>query len=128
MARQAAQIRAGTHPHQRALTSLIEDGSYHSRLPREIEAFRADPLVSARPIPDHLMSDPHMMAAMDQFKDLGGYVRYAIRLPVGWRAAVRAWLAVALDQTLGGVFRMKLGPRHVRIEALDPEIARHHLS
>ena len=33
MARQAQQVAAGTHPHQRALTSLIEDGSYHARLP-----------------------------------------------------------------------------------------------
>ncbi len=43
MARQARQINEGTHPHQRALASLIEDGSYHARLPSEIAAFEADP-------------------------------------------------------------------------------------
>ena len=30
MAAQARQILDGTHPHQRALTSLIEDGAYHA--------------------------------------------------------------------------------------------------
>ena len=127
LARQVAQIQAGTHLHQRALTSLIEDGSYHARLPGEIEAFAADPQAPARPIPDNLVGDPQMMAAMDQFKDMAGYVRYAIRLPVGWRAALRAWLAVAFDETLGRLLRIKLGARHVRLEALDSEIARRHL-
>jgi hypothetical protein len=128
MARQAAQLRAGTHPHQRSLTSLIEDGAYHGRLPREIEAFQADPLAPARPIPERLVADPHMMAAMDQFKDLRGYVRYADRLPVRWGSALGAWLAVAFDETLGALFRIKLGPRRVRTDALDPEIARRHLA
>jgi hypothetical protein len=29
MAAQARQMVEGTHPHQRALASLIEDGAYH---------------------------------------------------------------------------------------------------
>jgi hypothetical protein len=127
LARQAAQLQAGTHPHQRALTSLIEDGSYHDRLPREIAAFRDDPFQAARPIPDGLLDDRHMMAAMDQFKDLGGYVRYASRLRAGWGHAICAWLAVGFDETLGGLLRIKLGPRHVVAEALDPAIAQRHL-
>ena len=49
MARQAQQVAAGTHPHQRALTSLIEDGSYHARLPDDIAAFAANPNAPARP-------------------------------------------------------------------------------
>ena len=51
MARQAQQIRDGTHPHQRALTLLVEDGAYHARLPAEIAAFQAAPRAPARPIP-----------------------------------------------------------------------------
>jgi hypothetical protein len=43
MEAQARQIIEGTHPHQRALTSLIEDGAYHGRLPRDIAAFEEDP-------------------------------------------------------------------------------------
>ncbi len=127
MRRQAAQIVAGSHSHQRALASLIEDGSYHARLPGEIAEFQADPLVPARPVPDGLLPDPHMMAAMDQFKDLAGYVRYAARLRTGWGGALRAWLAVGFDETLGGLLGIKLGPRAVRAGALDPEIARRHL-
>ncbi len=127
MARQADQIQRGTHPHQRALASLIEDGSYHARLPVEIAAFRADPFAPARAIPPALVPDPYMMAAMDQFKDLRGYTRYAARLPVGWAAALRAWLAVGFDETLGTPLKVKLGPTRVRIEALDPDIARRHL-
>src|SRR6185503_17147167 len=96
-------------------------------LPAEIAAFQADPFEPARPIPEGLVPDRYMMAAMDQFKDLRGYTRYAARLPVGWGAALRAWLAVAFDETLGGVLKTKLGPRTVAPEALDPEIARRHL-
>ena len=126
--RQAGQILQGSHPHQRALASLIEDGSYHARLPGEIATFRADPFAPARAIPDGLVADRFMMAAMDQFKDLAGYTRYAVRLPVGWGGALRAWLAVAFDETLGPLLRVKLGPRQVDAGALDPEIARRHLA
>src|SRR6188768_994328 len=57
MEKQAAEIVAGTHSHQRALASLIEDGSHHARLVRDIAAFRADPLVAARPVPPRLVDD-----------------------------------------------------------------------
>jgi hypothetical protein len=122
MARQAEQIAAGTHPHQRALTSLIEDGSYHARLPREIAAIAADPLQPARPIPDGLVDDPQMMLAMDQFKDLRGFTSYAARLPVGMAAALGAWLRVAFDETIGGALRLQLGPKQIEVAACDPQI------
>ena len=51
LARQARQIVEGTHPHQRALTSLIEDGAYHARLPADIAAFEQATRAPARPIP-----------------------------------------------------------------------------
>ena len=130
MERQAALILAGKHPHQRALTSLIEDGSYHARLPHEIAAFQADPHAPARPIPEGLVDDPHMMLAMDQFKDMRGFVGYAARLRARYRGAVAAWLAVAFDETLGSLLGLKLGPRHVPVEACEPglvaEVSAHH--
>ena len=126
MARQADQILAGTHPHQAALTSLIEDGSYHERLPREIAAVRADPHVAPRPIPDGLLDDPEMMLAMDQFKDIRGFTNYAARLQVGIGDALRAWVLVAFDETLGGLLKVKLGPRRVDHAACDPEILARH--
>src|SRR4029079_15673676 len=43
MAAQAQQLAEGRPPHQRALTSLIEDGAYHARLPGEIATFATDP-------------------------------------------------------------------------------------
>src|SRR3954451_24103845 len=108
MAAQAAQIVAGTHPHQRALASLIEDGSYHARLPRDIAAIRADPHIAARPIPPGLVEDAHMMLAMDQFKDIRGFTNYAARLKVSVGDAIRAWVYVAFDETLGSLVRVKL--------------------
>ena len=122
MDRQARQLVAGTHPHQRALTSLIEDGSYHTRLPAEIAAFVADPRLPARPISAALVDDPELMLAMDQFKDLGGFARYASRLPVGIIRAIFGWLLVGFDQTVGALFGIKLGPRRIDRRACDPEV------
>jgi hypothetical protein len=122
MEKQAAAIMAGTHPHQRALTSLIEDGSYHARLVDEIAAFRADPHLAARAIPEHLLDDPHLMLAMDQFKDIRGYTNYASRLSVGLAGALAAWLLVAFDESIGYLIGKTLGPKRVRTDACDPDI------
>jgi hypothetical protein len=122
MAAQARQIRDGTHPHQRALTSLIEDGAYHERLPRDIAAFQADPLEPARPIPAGLVDDADLMLAMDQFKDVRGFARYAARLRVGIGGAITAWLAAGFDETIGELLGRKLGPRRVRRDACDPDL------
>lgn len=122
MSAEARRILEGTHPHQRALTSLIEDGSYHGRLPLEIDAFARDPLLPARPIPAGLVADPAMMLAMDQFKDVGGFARYAARLSVGPAAALGAWIAVVLHAVTGR------SPPRLRVEACDPELVERHLS
>jgi hypothetical protein len=127
MASQADALLAGTHPHQAALTSLIEDGAYHARLPREIAAFRADPHAPARPIPPGLLDDPEMMLGMDQFKDLRGLARYATRLQVGGGAAWRAWLTVFFDATVGSLLHLRLGPRHLQLAACDPDLVRRYL-
>jgi len=126
MAREADQILAGTHSRQRALTSLIEDGSYHERLPREIAAVRANPHIAPRPIPDGLVDDTEMMLAMDQFKDIRGFTNYAARLRVGIGDALRAWVLVAFDESLGSLIKVKLGPRRVDHAACDPEILSRH--
>lgn len=128
MAEQAAQILEGRHPHQAALTSLIEDGGYHERLPREIAAFMADPHVHARPVPAGLVDDPHMMLAMDQFKDLRGFTRYAARLDAGHVQAIVAWLLVAFDETIGALFGLKLGPKRIEVDACEPALVAQHLT
>ncbi|HEY3594779.1 MAG TPA: hypothetical protein VGL13_12935, partial [Polyangiaceae bacterium] len=110
MEKQAAQIAEGVHPHQRALASLVEDGSYHARLVHEVAEFRADPRLPARPIPEQLLSDPYLMLAMDQFKDIRGYTRYASRLKVGWGRALAVWWVVAYDESLGYLVGKTLGP------------------
>jgi len=127
MERQMAQFTAGTHPHQRALASLIEDGAYHARLPEDIRAFRANPLAPARPIPDGLLTDPYLMLAIDQFKDLRGYTNYASRLNVTFADALGCWLKVGFDETLGGLLGIKLGPSRIQAECCDPDIAARHL-
>jgi len=126
MARQAAELAAGRHPHQRALASLIEDGAYHARLPREIETFRADPNVEARPIPEGLVTDAHMMLAMDQFKDMRGFARYASRLRASAPRALLAWLAAGFDEAVGSLVGVKLGPVRIHVEACDPDIVARH--
>src|SRR4051812_7221208 len=129
MAAQARQILEGTHPHQRALASPGEDGAYRARLPRDIGAFRADPHEPARPIPAGLVREADLMLAMDQFKDVAGFVRYASRLRVGMGAAIGAWLVAGFDETLGGLIGRKMGPRRVTLDACDPElVARHGLT
>jgi hypothetical protein len=127
MERQARQIVEGTHPHQRALTSLIEDGSYHARLPADIAAFEAATRAPARPIPPGLVDAPALMLAMDQFKDVAGFVRYASRLRVGFLDGLRAWLAVGFDETVGGLVRVKLGHPQIERAACDPELVTRYL-
>jgi hypothetical protein len=119
---QADQIVAGTHPHQRALCSLIEDGSYHARLPVDIAAIVAAPYAPARPIPPALLPEPALMLGMDQFKDIAGFVRYARRLQVGPVQASRAWFEVTWNETVGSVFGWHMGPRSISIEACDPDL------
>ena len=128
MARAADAANAGTHPHARALRSLIEDGSYHARLPREIAAFRADPFAAARLIPEGLVTDPHMMLGMDQFKDMRGFARYASRLEASVPRALLAWVAAGFDEAVGSVLGLKLGPVRIHVEACDPEIVARHPS
>lgn len=127
LARQAGQIVDGTHPHQRALTSLVEDGAYHARLPADIAAFEEATRAPARPIPTGLVDDRELMLAMDQFKDVAGFVRYASRLRVGFVDALRAWLAVGFDETVGAIVRVKLGRRQVEHAACDPELVTRYL-
>jgi hypothetical protein len=126
LARQAQQILDGTHPHQRALTSLIEDGAYHARLPSDIAKFEEATRAPARPIPPGLVEDPELMLAMDQFKDVAGFVRYAARLRVGFLDGLRAWLAVGFDETVGALAHLRLGPRQVLHAACDPELVTRH--
>jgi hypothetical protein len=123
LAEGAARILDGTHPHQRALTSLIEDGAYHARLVRDIRGFIDDPYEQARSVPAGLIDDSMMMLGMEQFKDIGGYTRYASRLDVGLGDALWAWITVLYNETLGSFIGKKLGPRRVRVEACDAEIA-----
>lgn len=124
---QTRAVLENRHPSARALRSLIEDGSYHERLLSEIAEFRRDPHVSARPIPEGLVNDPYMMLGMDQFKDMRGFTSYAARLQVTARHAVRAWLEVAFNETLGAPLSRTLGPRHVEVAACDSDLVAAHL-
>ena len=121
MARQAQQIVDGTHPHQRALTSLIEDGSYHARLPRGHRRLRRRSARRAAPVPPGLVEDPELMLAMDQFKDIAGFARYASRLQVGWPRAIISWLFAGFDEAMAGAaLDLRLGPQKVDHAACNP--------
>ena len=127
MKRQIEQVKAGTHLHQRALDSLVEDGSYHDRLHRDVLEFIENPLIEARPIPDNLVDDPYLMLAMEQFKDVRGYTDYAARLNVGVWHVVKAFSQMAFNETIGDVLGLKVGPKTMRVMACDPEFVRRHL-
>ena len=103
MARAGPADRRRNPPAPARADSLIEDGSYHARLPADIAAFEADPHVAPRPIPPGLVDDAHLMLAMDQFKDVRGFARYATRLRVGVGRALLAWLGARLRRVLGGL-------------------------
>ena len=127
MQRQLDQLQAGTHVHQRSLDSLVEDGSYHARLRRDVPEFIGDPLIPARPIPEGLSSDPHLMLAMEQFKDIRGYTRYASRLQVGWFGVLKAFLRLGFNETIGDLVGVSIGPKTLVVDACDPVFVRRHL-
>ena len=127
MQKQLAQLAQGDHLHQRALESLIKDGSYHERLRRDVDEFAENPLVEPRPIPAELVQNPYLMLAMDQFKDIRGYTNYASRLTVGpWHVA-KALAQMAFNETLGETLGATVGPETVTVSACDPELVRRHL-
>jgi len=128
MQRQLDQLAEGTHRHQRSLDSLVEDGSYHDRLRVDVPEFRRNPMVAARPIPDGLSTNPMLMVAMDQFKDIRGYTRYASRLRVGWVDVVVSALQLAFNETIGDLMNVSIGPSIVTLSAVDPEIRTRHLN
>ena len=127
MQRQLDQLAAGTHPHQRSLEALVEDGSYHDRLRRDVPEFVANPHVEARPIPDHLVPEPALMLAMDQFKDVRGYIAYASRLQVGAWDALKAFAYLAINETIGGALGFAVGPETLRVDCCDPAFVERHL-
>ena len=126
MQAQLDQLARGTHLHQRSLDALVEDGSYHDRLRRDVPEFAANPHVPARPIPPGLSDDALLMLAMDQFKDLRGYTNYAARLTVGPLDVARELVRLAFNETIGGVVGFTLGPKTLVVEACDPAFVALH--
>jgi len=127
MQRQLNQLAAGTHLHQRSLDALVEDGSYHDRLRKDVAEFAENPHVDPRPIPEGLVGNAHLMLAMDQFKDVRGYTLYASRLNVGPWHVVKAFAQMAYNETIGQTFGHVVGPVSVTVEACDPELSARHL-
>ena len=109
------------------LLALVEDGSYHERLRRDVREFVADPHVEARPIPQGLVPDPLLMLAMDQFKDVRGYTAYASRLDVGWGEVVRTFVHLAFNETVGGALGVTIGRKTLVVEACDAAFRERHL-
>ncbi len=128
MQRQLGQLAEGTHTHQRSLEALVEDGSYHDRLRRDVAEFAENPLVDPRPIPHGLVDNPHLMLAMEQFKDIRGYTNYASRLQVGPWHVLKAFGQMAFNETLGELLGFTVGPKTVTIEACEVEYQTQHLS
>ena len=127
MQRQLDQLAKGNHLHQRSLDSLVEDGSYHERLRRDVPEFIANPQIEPRPIPTGLVENPHLMLAMDQFKDVRGYTSYASRLEVGVWDVFVAFGQMAFNETLGQLTGWTVGPETVSIAACEPEFRERHL-
>lgn len=128
MQAQLDQLATGTHPHQRSLDSLVEDGSYHDRLRRDVPEFARNPRVPPRPIPEGLVEDPHLMLAMDQFKDVRGYTNYASRLRVGPLDVVLTFAQMAFNETAGEALPVQVGPKTLTVTACDPDLVERHLA
>lgn len=128
MKAQLDDLASGTHTHQRSLESLVEDGSYHDRLRRDVAEFIQNPFVPARPIPTGLVDDPYLMLAMDQFKDIRGYTNYASRLKVGPFGVLKAFLELAFNETVGELIRKKVGPKTLNVDACEAELVQMHLT
>ena len=128
MQRQLSQLAAGTHLHQRSLDSLVEDGSYHDRLRRDVPEFVANPHIEPRPIPEGLVQNPYLMLAMDQFKDVRGYTAYASRLRVGVWDVLVAFGQMAINETFGQLTGWKVGPSTVAVSACEPHLQKRHLN
>jgi hypothetical protein len=127
MKRQLEELAEGTHLHQRALDALVEDGSYHDRLRRDVAEFIDNPDVQARDIPVGLVTDPYLMLAMEQFKDVRGYTSYASRLKVSGVDVVREFAQMVVNETIGEVVPVSLGRQTVVVEACDPAFVSRHL-
>jgi len=127
MKSQLDQLADGTHPHQRSLKSLVEDGSYHDRLRRDLAEFMENPHIEARAIPEGLVENSHLMLAMDQFKDLRGYTNYASRLNAGPLTVLKAFVQMAFNETLGEFMTLTIGPRTLTVSACDTDLVQHHL-
>ena len=127
MQAQLDQLANGTHLHQRSLDSLVEDGSYHDRLRRDVREFAENPFVQARDIPEGLVKDPHLMLAMDQFKDIRGYTNYASRLQVGPFHVLLAFIHLVVNETIGEATNFRIGPKNLTVEACEPTLIEKHM-
>ncbi len=127
MQSQLDALAAGTHPHQSSLDNLVEDGSYHDRLRRDVPEFAANPHIQARPIPEGLAPDPWLMLAMEQFKDVRGYTNYASRLHVGPLDVIENIVQLVFNETIGEVWAVHIGPKTIHLEACDPDFVAQHL-
>ena len=128
MQAQLDQLANGTHLHQRSLDSLVEDGSYHDRLRRDVQEFAENPFVQARDIPEGLVDDPYLMLAMDQFKDIRGYTNYASRLQVGPFHVLQALIHLVVNETIGEATNFRIGPKNLTVEACEPALIEKHMN
>lgn len=95
---------AGRDLDQVHLDALVEDPGYYARLLPQVRAFCADPTVPAAELVYAYSDDPYLRLAMDQFKDVPGFVRYACRLPAGPGDVVAAVGQEFYKATVGRLF------------------------
>lgn len=118
--RQARLAVRGEHPEQERFDCLVEDPTYYARLGPQVEAFCEDPGIQATFTPPEHTGDPLLHLGMDQFKDVGGFCRYAVKLEVGWWDVVAGYAEELWKATLGRFFpRPAMG---LRYELMDPEL------
>lgn len=96
--RRVELVVRGQDRDQAKIEQLVEDPTYYDRLPHQVRAFCADPTTVAMPLEYAYSGDPHLLLAMDQFKDVPGFIRYASRLSassadVGWAVAEEIYKA-----------------------------------
>jgi len=109
---------------QTRLDQLVEDPTYYARLLPQTREFCADPTTATMALEYAYSADPHLMLAMDQFKDVPGFVRYAGRLPARPRDVGRAVSEEIYKATLGRILT-RPGVA-IRYDCCDPALIDSH--
>lgn len=105
---------------QLRLDQLVEDPGYYQRLLPQVREFCSDPSMGTIPLEYPYSRDARLLMAMDQFKDVPGFIRYACRLDAVVADVGRAVAQEAYKATVGRLFERT--PIAIRYDCCDGDL------